>query len=407
MTIEIFGGGFTNKGGELMLRTTVARLRGRQPELRIAIEPDPNTPYESRAELGLAHIFPTYGLYKPMLRRLVTRSSMAKSLMFAAQQLAMPAASQSMLGLVDRRQADGFVDISGYAFGDGFHWRKTKNAALRTASYAKRGKPVILMPQMFGPFNNAKTAGYFKQMCDHATLIYAREQVSYDAVKELLGNDERLRLAPDITIFGERIEQACDTCPQDYAVIVPNERMLDQGGKEWGDSYLPRLRAVGKQIHLRGLRPALVVHSNDPGDDRLARQLLAELQSDLGDDVPLFYTHSDPRMLKQFIAGAKFLVGSRFHSLVAALSREVPGVALGWAHKYDMLASDFGVPQLIHRGQDSPEHLLALVDELANAAKNEQLRATLREKKTEMATTAEAMWDDVFRALGLAEASAV
>jgi len=403
MTIEIFGGGFTNKGAELMLRTTLARLRERRPNLRFAIEPTRNSPYETRAELQLAHIFPSFALFSPNVRRVLLRSSIATSLAYAPLRLLMPRAAEGMLGLVDRRSTDALVDISGYAFGDGFHWLKCRAAAVRAASYARRGKPVILMPQMFGPFKNPKTVRYFRQMCKHATLIYAREQASLDAVRDLIGDDPRLKLAPDITIFSSKH----DLVPtgyegESYAVIVPNERMLDQGKKEWGETYLSRLRAAAQQMHKHGLRPAIVIHSGDPGDDRLAQQLLAALETDLGTDVPFVYKHASPLMLKKFIAGANFLVGSRFHSLVAALSSEVPGVALGWAHKYDMLASDFGVPQLIHRGTDKPEQLLSLIDQMADQVTNQSLRSTLREKRAAMQSQSEQMWDEVFRVLGMA-----
>ncbi len=403
MTIEIFGGGFANKGAELMLRTTVERLRARQPQVRLAVDPEPNSPYELRSKLGLSHIFPTLSIFPPNVRGLLIRSPLLAAVCSNASRFLLPAKADQMLGLVDRRSTDGFVDISGYAFGDGFHSLKCKNAAIRTRVYAKQNKPVIFMPQMFGPFTKPKMLGYFRECCDNATRIYAREQASFDAVRQVIGDDPKLKIAPDITIFsspGRDIETDRDGAP--YGVIVPNERMFDQGKEEWGDTYVARLVAAGKQMHQHGIHLAIVIHSNDAGDDALARQLVRELKSELGEDVTLF-THSDPFVLKHFIAGAQLLVGSRFHSLVAALSSGVPGVALGWAHKYDMLASDFGVPELIHHGADDPNHLLELVDKLCNADHNQMLRARLRSQREAMQSASDAMWEDVFNLLSMTD----
>lgn len=405
MTIEIFGGGFLNKGAELMLRTTVARLRQRQPDLRLAVEPQPTVDYERRAELRLAHLFPTLSLYPPALRRVLARSSTLTNVVNVPLEWLLPAAADPLLGLVRRRRCEALIDISGYAFGDGFHWRRTKNAALRTGAYARRHKPVIFMPQMFGPFNDRRVRRYFRRCCDHATRIYAREPRSFDAVREVIGDDPRLRLAPDITIFC--IPPADLVVPDlpagDYACIVPNERMLDQGGGEWSDRYVSRLVAVGQRMHSRGLRPALVVHSDDPGDAELALQITEQLEAQIGTGETVLFRHRDPFVLKAFIAKSRLLVGSRFHSLVAALSSGVPGVALGWAHKYEMLAADFGVPELIHRGTDEPDHLLALVDQLADRVENDALRTGLVARRAAMKAQSDALWDDVFQLLKLPE----
>ena len=404
MTIEIFGAGFKNKGAELMLRTTVAKLRNQQPNVRLAVEPGVDSPFELRSELQLANIFPTITLMPRNMRRVLLRSSLASHLVLSSLRAILPKSIDKTLGLVDRRNADALLDISGYSFGDKFHWRRCKKAAERAALYSRKKKPVIFMPQMFGPFEHPKTRRYFKKCCDHATLIYAREEASLEAVRNLIGNDSRLKLAPDITIFSPTTPPIeIEVEDKNYAIIVPNEKMLDSGQKEWGGIYLERLFLAGKQMHKRGLRPVVLIHSMDPGDEKLARQLIAKMETELGEGTVSLFQHPNPFVLKSFIAKAKFLVGSRFHSLVAALSSAVPGVALGWAHKYDMLAQDFGVPMLIHRGKDSPEHLVNLLDDLANEEKNVQIRNTLKAKREGMRSASEAMWNDVFQALGLPE----
>ncbi|QDS99988.1 polysaccharide pyruvyl transferase family protein [Adhaeretor mobilis] len=405
MTIEIFGAGFTNKGAELMLRTTAQRLRQQNPDLRLAIEPDGNTPYERTSELQLAQIFPAKATFSPRVRQLITRSSWAQKLIYSVLNAVMPDQSERVLGLVNRKHADALVDISGYAFGDGFSPLKCRNAAARTGIYARRGKPVILMPQMFGPFENPNTRRHFKSCCDNATLIYAREQASFDAVREVIGDDPRLKIAPDITIFSSPPQglktSDLPTTNRPYAVIVPNLRMLDQGCQEWGESYIARLVAAGKRMIELDIEPILLVHSNEAGDYDLAKQVGKTIDGSTDRGPARIFTHPNPYILKKFIAGARYLIGSRFHSLVAALSSGVPGVALGWAHKYDMLASDFGVPHLIHRGTDKSNALIALIDSLSVEQQNAEIRTILQQQKDAMQLQSDSMWAEVFQTLSV------
>jgi len=47
--------------------------------------------------------------------------------------------------------------------------------------------------------------------------------------------------------------------------------------------------------------------------------------------------------LKSVIGHADLLLGSRYHSIVAALSHRVPAVAVGWSHKYGELMASVGL----------------------------------------------------------------
>ena len=401
MRVEIRGGGFENKGGELMLRTCSARLRDRYSECRIAIEPGIASRYEDRARLGLGCIYPSHPLYPRLLRSMVIRSGVVAATANAVSRWLAPPDADRALGLMDRRRCDALLDIAGYAYGDKFTWYKSKIAADVASQYAGRGKPVVFMPQMFGPFENKKLADAFKRACDHANLIYAREQQSYDMVVGLIGKDERLRVSPDITIASPPPEPCEETPSKPFACIVPNERMADQGRKEWGDTYLFRLRAAIDKITSSGMYAAVVVHTNDPGDAEMAEQLRQQASEP---DRIVVFRDPDPYALKAFISQSRFLVGSRFHSIVAALSTGVPAVALGWAHKYEMLAGDFAVSELQHRGADPVEHLLGLVEQLMDSKENDKFRVVLKESGDRLRGQVETMWDDIWALIDKAAA---
>ena len=400
MMLEIYGGGFGNKGAELMLRTTVERLRNEFPEAEFAIEPKPNESYLQHAELRLARIFPSTSIYPKWSHRFFYRSAMLRKLAMAPLRVLMPKLSSSMLGLVSRKECDGMIDISGYAYGDGFPPLRTKASLAIIKNYRHRNKPVIFMPQMYGPFDNPKTRDAFKECMNLVTHAYARDQSSFQLVQSIMGPEFPLGLAPDITIFSTPTTQDNHSIPnRKYGCIVPNERMLDQGKDEWGDNYLNKLKATALCFKENNLKTIFVIHSNDPGDSKMAHKLANELAPEIGDEWVSVYGHKNPKVLKQFIAGSHLLVGSRFHSVVAALSSGVPAIVLGWAHKYEAIISDFSVPTLKHSGTEPVESLLDLVNNVCNSEANANYRSLINTAKQRMQTEAETMWDDISHTL--------
>lgn len=392
MIFEVRGAGFDNKGAELMLRSVTSRLRERDPDVEVALEPTEGVRFAQRSRLGLRAIYPSEALLPGRLRSVALRSATARGAMFAAMKALHSGSVDSMLGLADRRRCDALLDIAGYAYGDKFPPLKTRVAADVAQAYHRRGKPVVFLPQMFGPFEKAQVAAQFRRAAEHSSLIYARDDRSYELARGVLGDDARLRLCPDITIAS--LPPKDDTAVKDdepYACVVPNERMVDQGRQEWGETYLARLLATLGAIERAGLRPVLVIHTSDPGD----RQMAEQLQRDMGSSRVGLFADPDPYRLKAVLGGARFVVGSRFHSLVAALSMGVPAIALGWAHKYEMLARDFGVPELQHRGVDPPDALAGLVERLVDEPTNAALRETIQLRASDLRAKVEVMWSDV------------
>lgn len=393
MIVEVAGAGFGNKGAELMLRTVVKRLRSEDPETRIAVEPSLDLRFADRARLGVESIYPSVQQFSGKLRSLALRSTPLRKLMLAGVRTMRPRLAEATHGLIDRTACDAYLDIAGYAYGDKFPPLRTRIAAEAAAEHRRRGNPIVLFPQMLGPFTKSESAKWFKRLFDSADLVYAREARSYELAREVVGDDPRLRQAPDITIAS--LPEAMDSFPSSgarYVCVVPNERMNDQGRKEWGDTYLTRLEAVLRLALDRGYGACLVVHSSDPGDREMAEQL----RKTVGEDRVTIFDSYDPFELKRFLGGAQLVVGSRFHSLVSALSLGTPVVALGWAHKYAMLMEEFGVPELLHRAADSVDQLQETVAELLDEGRSTVKRETIRQRGESLRGEIELMWREVF-----------
>ena len=229
MLFEIYGAGFGNKGAQLMLYTTVERLRLYDSSIEFAIVPKPGEKYQDYADLKLATLFPNIMLYPDWTHRYLYRSSLLRHVVMWPLSILLPNKAAQTLGLVKREHCDGLIDISGYAYGDGFPTARTKQMLSIIRGYRRRKKPVIVLPQMFGPFNNSNTASAFVECMKLVDQVYARDQISFECAQNLLGHDVNLELAPDITIFSANGPVLGVEGSKRYGCIVPNERMLDQG----------------------------------------------------------------------------------------------------------------------------------------------------------------------------------
>jgi colanic acid/amylovoran biosynthesis protein len=388
MLIEIHGAGFQNKGAELMLRTAVSELRNRIPGVRLAIDPTYG-PFSKRSELGLYQIFP----YRTHV------GTKRFNRLFRVQRLLgfLPRRFLKVYGAAPVTAVDAFIDISGFAYTDQWGALATRNLATLTRYYANRLCPVILLPQALGPFERSENQANFRRVLQNATLIFARDAQSYSYAHELLPDTLTLRQAPDITLFYAATEKAVlkqEVNP--YVCIVPNERMLDQGRRDWQDSYEHYLSEMVTMVLTQGMTVKLLVHDTGGEDRRLVQRIFTQTKSE--GQVSIVEEQS-PESLKRTIGRSQFLIGSRFHSVVAALSQGVPALCLGWAHKYEMLLRDFEMLPLLVTEQSGLESLRVLVSQLSTPEINAQYRRKILDRLQHLKKENERMWRDVTAAL--------
>ncbi len=389
MIVEIHGAGFQNKGAELMLRAVVDELRQRLPQFVPAIDPAYGA-YNLRCGLALNQVIPprshvgSDGFSKRFRGQKLFASLRGEKLL--ARVLGAPL---STYGCVSLAGIQGLIDIAGFAYTDEWGSRPTQDFASLTAYYKAKGKPVVLLPQAFGPFQRNETKSAFRNVLENATLVFARDQQSYEYAFELSSESGKVMHAPDITLFypDVSLEMATDQ-DKGYVCVVPNIRILDQGKQSWGDKYQSYLLEIVRELLHQNLRVNIVVHDASGDDLILARYLCDKTSS----PAVTLIQEEDPIALKQLLAGSSMLIGSRYHSLVAAFSKHVPAIALGWSHKYTMLFRDFGCEQYVVSPDTSIEavlqHVRALVDRDTNASCRQQIAHRLRE----MYRVNQAMW---------------
>lgn len=378
MLVELHGGQFANKGAHKMLLTTMDELRGRLPRIEFAADGCVGTAAE-RSEANISTI-----VFK--------RSWMGQR--FFSQRLTMQTALGRVgaavpplcFGRVPLQAIDALVDLAGFAYSDQWGAKPTRDFSSLTQFYHSQSKPVVMLPQALGPFTDGDISENFRKVGQSASVIYARDRQSLAFAKDATSSAADIRLCPDLTFPVNATFH--DAEPDRPVLLVPNIRVVDSSDLD-KETYLGAFEEV-VQLLADHVPVRIVIHDGTGNDLRVAE----ELNSRLANPIEIV-SERDPWALKSLISKAGLVVGSRYHSLVAALSCGVPCVAVGWSHKYDELLSDFGYADQLFKLTDDRQAFGAKILDLSGAPQNQAQRLKLRTVATSMSETVREMWDDV------------
>lgn len=380
MIIELHGGQFANRGAHKMLMTTMDQLARRIPDARFVVDRCVGDAAQRRAA-GLDTLLFKRGWMGQ--RRFGT--CFASQRLAAAVNRVVPIASR---GTVPLDRVEALVDLAGFSYSDQWGARPIRDFASLAGHYASRSRPVILLPQALGPFDMPASARSFAKLAKAATLIHARDRESLAFARAAAPEAENIVLCPDLTLPVGAVETAVPADTARVAYFIPNTRMLHQGGLML-DDYAAAMAAAARSIACH-VEPRLLVHDGGGQDEKIARRIAA--LAGLSVRVEII---EDPWQIKDAIGGALFVVGSRFHGLVAALSKAVPVVAVGWSHKYQQLLDDFSCGDFIVPAKDLHNALVPLVMRLTDREANNMVRARLQSQIQHAVREVEAMWDRV------------
>jgi colanic acid/amylovoran biosynthesis protein len=103
----------------------------------------------------------------------------------------------------------------------------------------------------------------------------------------------------------------------------------------------------------------------------------------------------NPVYLKGLIGNCRFVIGSRYHALVSALSQGVPAIGTGWSHKYKWLFDDYGLAEyLIDLDTDLAKSEFIL-DALIDSHESEKVETIIKARSEHQKSLSEEMWGQV------------
>lgn len=295
-------------------------------------------------------------------------------------------------GMCKRDDIDALIDVSGYSFGDHWNHKFISNFALLAKFYRARDRPVVLLPQMLGPFRDRRSKAAFADLARQCDLIFPRDNASMEYATKTAGQESFaiIQQAPDITIFNKSFLR-CDPSkmPTGFIALIPNIRVIDRGENPWSrEKYVKALIDAGRAVLDSGKAVYVVVHETFGKDAELASMICEGLSL----NESHLFSHANPNVLKAYISRADFVIGSRFHSLVAALSTVTPAISIGWAHKYSELFEDFGVSEFDVSSHEKAETIIDLVRLLLDESRNAEIRERLDQAYQRHEKINKAMW---------------
>lgn len=366
MRCLVIGGNFTNRGAESMVKVTVDQLASLWPGVQTFVASYAKT---ERRPFGPCVVVGSQG---PVEFEFIRNSRSPLRLLRAGLALIAPSGLRRRIVkgdpyLATFEAADLVVDISGFALSDQRGVIRRLFVALECLTAVSLRKPLFLLTQAFGPMRKRLTRAIARWVLPRAELVVARDE---ESVNHILG-------------LGIKAEVALHRCA-DMAMLLPDIQVSSRGAK--GRPLLgivPNVNLLTREER-----------NGTPGEYVQQLAEVADLGSELGADVIFICYESFPdreiddvwvarqailraslpgirlvedeeaNALKGLIGSVDYLVGARFHGVVASVATATPFLAVGWAHKYAELATEAGVPEAFVDGRTATtEQLLSAVRE--------------------------------------------
>ena len=337
--IIITGGELFNKGAQAMTFVTVDECRKRFPNHDIFLLSPMD--YQRTEEEKIQYRFKIMGWY-PLKFAKAQNNYILKALCYLRNK------KEYNDAVSIYKKCDAMIDISGYALGDIWGYANCNNY-LEHIEYAMAFKiPLYIMPQSFGPFNfQGKRVKEFhmriERCLNYAKVICAREQSGYDALKSKYGL-KNVVLRDDLVLNNKQIDLKniyrgdpnikVPTIMPGSIAIVPNVRTTD-----WRTTHeIVKLYSDIINIILE-YNEYIYIVAHASADLKLCEAIKKVFLDE--DRVILLDKDYNCIEYTEIIKDMKFIIASRFHSIVHAYKMAVPCIAIGWAEKYANLLRKF------------------------------------------------------------------
>lgn len=371
--ILLHGTGTHNKGAELMAIAVLEHFRTHPNPPEFAVPPSFGT-YRDRAQYGVFTLLP--------------RVSPLRRTGFALRLLR--ASFLNRFGLATLAEIDTVIDASGYFFGDPFCAKDILAVGRLFEAVKRRGGRVILMPQSFGPFSRHDIREACQKTLALCDLILAREQSSFENLRQLALDESRINQFPDFTCSvgpDSALLQDANAGKPDI-LLVPNRQIKLKLGDSVYRSYLECYRQVIEFARQHKFTTAFLLHCTSD------IEVCTDIESGLCKSVPII-SYPNPKTLKAVLGSARVVVTSRYHAAVSSLSQAVPVITIGWAEKYSELLREFQCEEYSSMANEY-ERTVGLLDTLLHDDKHySRLRLQIGKAAEAVSNRVRVMWEYV------------
>ena len=372
MKILITGAGFNNSGAQAMMLCTVEEFITRFPDADIWVANASSIPNEFENQINFKYC----SLSNSEFFYVANVLDKVKVIIKAIAKRILRGEKVDCLSFTKiMKNVDVVIDISGFALGDQWSDENCLSFLARIVASKKHSIPVFLMPQSIGPFEFSGThrkqiLNILNECLDYPSIIFTREEEGY----HLLVDNYKLK---NVLYSSDLVLQSSVI----YKNALKNEdelsRNLSQYNISDGVAIIPNIhcfafdnglllllyRDIINRILKTNEHVYLIKHSK--ADTKVCQQI-KEMFPD--DNVVLINDEMNCILFMNLIKKFKYIIGSRYHSIVHAYKNNVPCIALGWATKYKELLDIFHQGRYVNdiRTLQNSEQILLQIDYLEN-----------------------------------------
>ncbi|MDF2182171.1 polysaccharide pyruvyl transferase family protein [Neptuniibacter sp. CAU 1671] len=378
--IELIGIGLPNRGAELLVRAVIQACIDEYGDCVFATAQ--KLPEKELRKLGLKRCLRNgAGSLQTLIERLIKKTGISKRRKISYRPFSWLSREQrDKLGIVLEQDIDLIVDASGFAYGDFWGSAKAQRRLEdRRKMWQSMQKPLVFLPQSFGPFEQPGFEVSLKPSLEMASCVCVRDKKSADYLSKFT---EKARLYPDITFLLNGITIPKPQKP--YSLFIPNSKVMESGVVS-RDEYLEMARRFITLSRQLDCEPILLNHEGAK-DLELCQELARSEQVNILDP-------EDALVIKATIANAEFVFSSRYHGVVSSLSTGTPVLVFGWSHKYRELLQDFGIEQWLI---ENPLHAEEVMIKFCQHEQLETIKQEIAEHLPSVKQQLTQMWRWIF-----------
>jgi len=243
----------------------------------------------------------------------------------------------------------------------------------------KLNKKLVLLPNSYGPFDGLTVKSQLKSGLGKSDLIFARENVSANALADLLKRE--IPVVPDLGFYLKMDESSKAKQILEKYGFNENDRIVGMTVRPWRfpgspnpeelfDKYLDSLKSLIVYLNGQGYKVALFNQSIGPNaheDDRNAIERLIYICDNANSEL-FTWVNEDLTcdVLKAVYANMYFFVGTRFHSLIFSMTSKVPSISIAYGgNKGVGIMEDFDLGEYVIKIDDVTEEKLKSLFDLA------------------------------------------
>lgn len=253
-------------------------------------------------------------------------------------------------------EADVVAAISGGdSFSDIYGMRRLLYVSLPQILALVLGKDLVVLPQTLGPFKSGLARAIARYILGRAKLVYSRDHVGLERVPgelRLGGPTGKFRFCYDVgfvvspiapatpDLVGLTAARSADHC----RVGLNISGLLAMGGYTRKNMFGLKAdyhRLVRELIRFfiekHRVEVLLVPHvfgTDAESDTSACEQVFEEFKTEFAGKLGIARGRYDQNEIKHLIGTCDFFVGSRMHACIAALSQNIPAVAIAYSNKF-------------------------------------------------------------------------